>query len=335
MNHSRTPKTALALYQAMLRIRMVELEIAKRYAEQKMRCPVHLSVGQEGAAVGVCAALHREDAAFSTHRSHGHYLAKGGNLNAMIGELHGKSNGCCGGRGGSMHLYDTSAGMHSSVPIVGSNIPLAVGAALSFKQRRLRNCAVAFLGDGAAEEGVFHESLNFAKTQNLPVLFVLENNLYSVYTPLSERQPNLPLTRFADAHGISARKVNGSDVVETHQATLEALAHIDKSEGPQLLVIDTYRYHAHCGPEIDDDLGYRPQAEVTAWQGRCPVETLEARLNQSGELDARSKVELVTAIESEISDAFDAAYLAPLPDPSSAEHFVYASKHSKLELVHG
>ena len=165
----------LDIYKNMLRIRLVEEEIAKRYSEQNMRCPVHLSIGQEAIASGVMYNLNKEDKIYSTHRCHAHYLAKGGDLNKMISELHGKASGCCGGRGGSMHLFDDQAGIMSSLPIVGSVIPLAVGNALTFKLKKEKLVSAVFFGDGAIEEGVYHESANFAKIQSLPVLFICEN----------------------------------------------------------------------------------------------------------------------------------------------------------------
>ncbi|MBC8068677.1 MAG: thiamine pyrophosphate-dependent dehydrogenase E1 component subunit alpha, partial [Deltaproteobacteria bacterium] len=201
------------LFRQMLRIRRIEEEIARRYADQQMRCPVHLSVGQEAAAVGACSVLRPSDPIVSTHRCHGHYLAKGGNLNAMIAELHGKLTGCCSGRGGSMHLFDHEAGVLASVPIVGGNVPLAVGAALAAKQCGRPDVAVAFFGDGALEEGVVHESANFAGCNRLPVVFFLENNRYSVYTPLEQRQPVRSMLAFGELHGLEAAAVDGNDVL--------------------------------------------------------------------------------------------------------------------------
>ena len=171
-----------------------------------MRCPVHLSVGQEAAAVGACAALRPDDRIVSTHRCHGHYLAKGGDLAAMIAELHGKQTGCCGGRGGSMHLFDERAGVVASVPVVGSSIPLGVGIALNFQQRGEDKVCVAFLGDAAVEEGAFHEAANFAVVHRLPVIFLVENNLYSVYTRIEQRQPERPLAQLAAPTACRARR---------------------------------------------------------------------------------------------------------------------------------
>ena len=183
-----TEKKINLLYQ-MLRIRMIEESLAENYSKQKMRTPVHLSIGQEAAAAASGAVLNKTDYAVSSHRAHAHYLAKGGNLNAMIAEIHGKVTGCCRGRGGSMHLIDQSVGFMGSTAIVGNTIPIGVGLGLSLQLNQGNNISCIYLGDGAIEEGVFYESLNFAVLKKLPVLFICENNLYSVYTPLHKRQP--------------------------------------------------------------------------------------------------------------------------------------------------
>ena len=221
-NPNRDHDLARCLYRSMLNIRLVEEGIAERYDEQEMRCPVHLSIGQEAAASGVGLALHEKDRIFSTHRSHAHYLAKGGDLRAMLAEIYGKAEGCVGGRGGSMHLMDPNAGMMASIPIVGSCIPLAVGTALSDAIDGNNRVSIAYLGDASIEEGVFHESANFARLRDLPVLFVCENNLYSVYSHLEIRQPDRPLTAVAAAHNIRASHHDGNDVEAVHRATIQA-----------------------------------------------------------------------------------------------------------------
>lgn len=312
----------LELYRQMLRIRMVEEEIARRYADQEMRCPVHLSIGQEAAAVGACACLRSDDVVFTTHRSHGHYLAKGGDLSAMIAELHGRQTGCCGGRGGSMHLFDDAAGVFASVPIVASNVPLAVGAALAFVQRREPRVAVAFLGDAAMEEGVVHESLNLAACHHLPVVFFVENNLYSVYTRLDARQPDAPLERFAAAHGIVSASVDGNDVAAVDAQMRVAVERARGGGGPSLVVAATYRLVEHCGPQRDDHLGYRPPEEVERWSERCPLRVFERR-SAAWEVEARSQMR--RTIEEEIAAAFAAASAAPFPAPESAMDHVYAT----------
>ena len=314
----------LTLYRDLLRLRLVEETIASRYSEQEMRCPVHLSVGQEASAVGACSPLTERDVIVSTHRSHGHYLAKGGSLIAMLSEIYGKETGCCGGRGGSMHLFDKKAGVLASVPIVGSTIPLGVGAALTFQQRGEPRVSMVFLGDAATEEGVFHESLNFASLLNLPVVFFVENNLYSVYTHIRERQPQRPLTAYAKAHGMPSIRVDGNDVLVVREAAQEMVERARQNEGPSLIVADTYRWREHCGPSYDNDLGYRTMSEFKEWEYLCPVKKLREHLVDLGFLSDKIAARVTEAIETEINEAFDSARKAPFPSPESAGLRVYA-----------
>ena len=314
----------LTLYRDLLRLRLVEETIASRYSEQEMRCPVHLSVGQEASAVGACSPLTEKDVIVSTHRSHGHYLAKGGSLIAMLSEIYGKETGCCGGRGGSMHLFDKKAGVLASVPIVGSTIPLGVGAALTFQQRGESRVSMVFLGDAATEEGVFHESLNFASLLNLPVVFFVENNLYSVYTHIRERQPQRPLTAYAKAHGMPSMRVDGNDVLVVREAAQEMVERARQNEGPSLIVADTYRWREHCGPSYDNDLGYRTMSEFKDWEHLCPVKKLREHLVDLDFLSDKITAGLTEQLETEINEAFESARKAPFPLPESAGLRVYA-----------
>jgi pyruvate dehydrogenase E1 component alpha subunit len=322
------PATLTRLFREMLRIRMVEEEIATRYGgpndDQKMRCPVHLSIGQEAVAVGVSAALTAGDQIVSTHRCHAHYLAKGGNLNAMLGELMGKVTGCCGGRGGSMHLFDLDAGVLLSLPIVAASIPVGVGAAFAFQQEGKPNVAVVYLGDASLEEGVYHESANFAALKKLPVVFVCENNLYSVYTALADRQPSRLLTDLGSAHGMRAAQVDGNDVRAVHAAASAAVARARAGEGPSFILADTYRWREHCGPNYDNDLGYREVAEFEHWRARDPVALLRNELRALKLMSASGEERLAAEIRREIESAFAAAEAAPMPDPAGAARGVYA-----------
>lgn len=312
------------MHSDMLRIRMVEEGIADRYAEQDMRCPVHLSIGQEAAAVGVCHALLHTDRVFSTHRCHAHYLAMDGNLNAMLAEIYGKATGCLGGRGGSMHLSDPDKGLIASVPIVASSIPLAVGTALSDQIDGNNNVSVTFFGDASVEEGVFHESANFASLRKLPVIFVCENNLYSVYTPLKDRQPQRPLTDLAVAHGMHSIHVDGNDVLAVFNASQEAVARAREGKGPTFLLLDTYRWREHCGPGFDNHIGYRTEAEYETWHTRCPIEASRANLQGQKLLSQAEEHALMAGFKHEIDMAFEFAKSAPLPEPSWAAAHVYA-----------
>lgn len=314
----------LRMYRDMIRIRMVEETIAERYAEQEMRCPVHLSIGQEAIAVGACHALRHTDRVFSTHRCHAHYLAMDGDLKAMLAEIYGKAAGCSGGRGGSMHLTDPDKGMIASVPIVASSIPLAVGAALADQIDGKKSVSVAFIGDASVEEGVFHESANFASLRKLPVLFVCENNLYSVYTPLKDRQPPRSLTELARAHGMSCVSANGNDVVAVFKAAQEAVERARQGGGPTFLLFDTYRWREHCGPAFDNHIGYRTEAEYETWRTRCPIEASRAKLNSQKLLTPADEALMAAEFKREIDMAFEFAKAAPLPEPSQAVAHVYA-----------
>lgn len=314
----------VSLYRQMMRIRIVEETIARHYSEQEMRCPVHLSVGQEAVAAGVCAALRRDDLAVSTHRAHAHYLAKGGSLKAMMAEIYGKATGCCGGRGGSMHLFDLDAGMLASVPIVASSIPVGVGAALAIAQKGSDQVVAVFFGDAAVEEGVFHESANFAKVKSLPVLFVCENNLYSVYTGLADRQPDRPLSDIAKAHAMPAYREDGNDPTAVHAAAVVAAAAARDGGGPSFLVLDTYRWLEHCGPNFDNTIGYRSETEFESWKLRCPVERQRQALTARGLWDDGQEVRLKAEIAAEVADAFVFAKQSPFPAHNKASEAVYA-----------
>lgn len=320
------PDALLGYFRAMLRIRMVEEEIAARYPveEQKMRCPVHLSIGQEAIAVGVSAALRSDDQVVSNHRCHAHYLAKGGDLEAMLAELYGKAAGCCGGRGGSMHLFDSAAGVLLSLPIVGASVPIGVGAALAFKQQGRDAVAVIYLGDAGLEEGVYHESANFAALHSLPAVFVCENNLYSVYTHLEERQPPRPLVEMGRVHGLASCHVDGNDLRAVARAAGEAVERARDGGGASFILADTYRWREHCGPFYDNDIGYRTEDEFQAWRRRDPIARLRRLLTEAGLLDAEREAEMARAAEDEITQAFQFAEAAPFPEPDSAAGGVYA-----------
>lgn len=316
--------TPLTLFKEMLYIRAVEETIADRYAEQRMRCPVHLSIGQEAVAVGVSQALTRTDRVFSTHRCHAHYLAKGGDLKRMLAEIYGKAAGCCQGRGGSMHLTDPDEGMIASVPIVASSIPLAVGSALAAKIDRNQIVSVAYIGDGSVEEGVFHESANFASLARLPVLFVCENNFYSVYTPLKERQPERAMARLAEGHGIKCVTTDGNDVGKVFRAATDAVEYARGGNGPVFLDLETYRWREHCGVNYDNHIGYRTEEEFLEWKERDPLGRLRAKLYADGDMSDEQEAELRREYQRTIDEAFVFAEGAPLPTPDQVSQFVYA-----------
>lgn len=319
------PETRLRLLTGMLRIRRIEEAVASRYAEQEMRCPVHLSVGQEATAVGVSARLSGTDLVLSAHRSHAHYLAKGGDLAAMLGELYGKETGCAKGRGGSMHLFDLEAGVIAAVPIVGSSLPIGVGVAWGIRTKGLEDVVVIYLGDGATEEGAFAESLDFASLKGLPVLFVCENNQYSVYTSLHERQSaRRSICQVAEAHGVTALQGDGNNVEEVFSLAGRAIEHIMTHKEPFLLELSTYRWLEHCGSISDDHLGYRPDGELAGWLERCPIAMQRDSLLQASLLTEEKLAAMEIEICREIEAGFRSAKAGDFPAASELFKHVYA-----------
>ncbi|TLM80564.1 MAG: thiamine pyrophosphate-dependent dehydrogenase E1 component subunit alpha [Actinobacteria bacterium] len=258
----------------MLRIRIVEERIGEVYPAGEMRTPTHFCIGQEATPVGVCDVLRPDDVLHFSHRTHGWYLAKGGDLDAMVAEFFGRATGCAKGWGGSMHLIDLDVGLMGSSSILGGTIGHAVGSALAFKMRGEQRVAVAAFGDAAVEEGIFAESVNWAVITRAPVVFVCENNLYSSQSPLHVRQPDIPIHERVEGFGIPATRVDGNDVVAVRSAAAEAVERGRAGGGPSFIEALTYRWRGHVGPEEDDHLGYRSVAEVDEWKARCPVDRL-------------------------------------------------------------
>lgn len=316
--------TLYSLLYSMLRIRIVQEKIAELYPEQEMRCPVHLCIGQEAVAAGVCANLSRNDYVLSNHRSHGHYLAKGGDLKTMMAEIYGKATGCSGGKGGSMHLIDLSAGFLGATPIVGSTIPIAVGVAFGSVMKNKDSVAAVFFGDAASEEGVFHESLNFASLKNLPVIFICENNLYAVNTPLSPRQPQREIFSLAKGHVVDAFQVDGNDAIEIYEAAKDAVSKARNGNGPTLLECKTYRWREHCGPNYDDELGYRTLDEINQWKNRDPIEKLKKYMMSNGIKPDEQISVMSQKIEGEMEEAVTFARESPFPRQEQLPEHVYA-----------
>ena len=314
-------------YCVVLRIRLIEEAIAAKYSEQEMRCPTHLSIGQELPPTIICSFLSPNDKAYSSHRAHAHYLAKGGDLNKLIAELYGKKTGCTGGRGGSMHLTDLSVGFIASIAIVGNSIPLAVGNALHQKRLSPEGLTVSYFGEGATEEGAFYEAANFAALKKLPVLFACENNRYSVYSPLSVRQPSQrSIFELTKAIGVASFCTNGNEFTQCHSVTKQAINHIRSGKGPAFIEYETYRHREHCGPNFDDDLNYRPQQEVEQWLDKDPITMLEKTLSEQYKpaIWASKKSNLIQEIQKEIQAAFTFAKQSEFGEPSNNMEFLYA-----------
>jgi TPP-dependent pyruvate/acetoin dehydrogenase alpha subunit len=324
-----TPEVSKALLSQMKRIRLVEEEIARRYPDGAMRCPVHLSVGQEGVAAAVGLALAQEDLAVGGHRAHAHYLAKRGNLKAMLAEIYGKASGCSGGKGGSMHLIDESAGFMGSTAIVGGTVPVGVGLAYGMKLKRSGQVSCIFHGDAVVETGVFFESANFAALKNLPVLFLCENNLYSVYSPLSVRQPaGRSISAMVAGMGIRSESGDGNDVRVVYEKVSSALAEIRAGGGPRFLEFSTYRWLEHCGPNYDNHIGYRTEAEYEHWRAQEPIGRFQAALLFEGMISDVELRQMDAAVTQEVVDAFVFAESAARPSAECAYTDLYSLAQS-------
>lgn len=310
------------IYLRSYKIRQTEEEIAKRYKEQEMRCPTHLSIGQELVPSIYAQFVDKYDYAVSTHRAHAHYLAKGGDLNSMIAEIYGKKTGCSQGLGGSMHLIDKKVGFMGSTAIVGGTIPLGVGLGLSIQIKNEKNISTVFLGDGSTEEGVFYESLNFAAVRELPVLFICENNLYSVYSNLEVRQPkNRKIYELAKAIGIESSHANGYEIEESYNSLKEAISFVKNKHKPFFIELDTYRFREHCGPNFDNDIGYRDIKEYEKFLNNDPFVKLRNYL-----LEKNMKSEILDEekrIDKEISNAFLFAKNSEWPDSEKLHTYLF------------
>lgn len=297
-------------YRELFRIRRVEEEIARIYPSDKIQSPVHLSIGQEAIAVGVCQALDPGDVVFGTYRSHALYLAKGGNLKAMMAELYGKVTGSAKGKGGSMHLADPEAGVLGTSAVVGTSIPQAVGYAYALKLQGRPNVVASFFGDGAVDEGVFHESMNFAALKRVPVIFVCENNFYAIHSRQGDRQPIQNITERARTYGMSAERIEEDDVCAIHDKVKQARqAIVENGSGPMFFECHTYRWKEHVGPGDDFDKGYRTMDEAKKWMERDQIQVVGARLDP----EVRASIE--SEIEAEIVEAFRFAEASPAPGP--------------------
>jgi TPP-dependent pyruvate/acetoin dehydrogenase alpha subunit len=311
------PETAdlAGLYRRMVLIRRFEERVYHLFLEGEIPGTLHQYQGQEAVAVGVCDVLRPDDWITSTHRPHGHALAKGVSTRGALAELYGKETGCCRGRGGSMHLGDLDVGMLPAIAIVGGANTVVTGLGLAFKLQRTDRIAVCFFGEGAVSEGAFHEGLNFAVVQRLPVVFVCENNLYGASTPFHQISPVGDVADRAPAYGVPSRIVDGMDVLAVREAAAEAADRARAGNGPTLLECKTYRFTGHSR---SDARGYRSREEEAEWQARDPIPRLRAEL---AEADA-ARIE--TEVEAELDDAVEFARSSPDPDPDELALDVYA-----------
>lgn len=307
------------IYHSLRRIRRIEEEVARVYPTDKIKSPVHLSIGQEAASVGVIDVLGPDDAVSGSYRGHAVYLAKGGSAGGMIAEMYGKSGGCAQGKGGSMHLVSAEHNVLGASAVVGTHIPLAAGYALAQKRRKTKNVVAVFFGDGASEEGCFYETLNFAALHKLPLLFVCENNGYAIHEPQTKRWATTKLCERVATYDIPAHQVPDMDVLRIRELTAELVAGMREGSGPAFLEIKTYRWREHVGPAEDYNQGYRDRKEMEPWVKNDQVERLAQMVSPA----ARAAID--EAVEKEIVEAFEFAENSPIPQSKELFTHVYAN----------
>jgi TPP-dependent pyruvate/acetoin dehydrogenase alpha subunit len=306
----------------MVRIRLFELKVQEVYRSGVMPGFIHLYVGEEAVAAGVCHDLSRDDYVTSTHRGHGHAIAKGVQMGPVFAEIWGKSNGCNGGRGGSMHIYDPDYGFLGTNGIVGASVPLGAGAALGAQVRRTGQVAVSFFGDGAVNNCAFHEGVNLASIWNLPVVFVCENNLYATETPFEKATRNTDVASRGGAYGISGVSVDGNDVIAVYEAAKEAISGVRSGKGPTLIECRTYRPLGHF--EGDPGFGYRTKEEIADWKKRDPIDLFRTRILAEGLASSDNLTDIWSRAETEVEAAYEYAKSGKDGEPSSVADFVFA-----------
>ena len=321
------PEKLLEMHRQMVRIRLFEETAGKLMEKGQMPGFLHLYVGQEAVAVGTCEALRLDDFITSTHRGHGHLVAKGGNLHEMMAELMGKATGSCGGKGGSMHINDLRLGMLGANGIVGAGVPIAVGAGFRNKYLGTDQVSVSFFGDASTNIGAFHEAANMACALHLPVVFVCEHNMYGEYTPTDRAMVVADIVDRAAGYGMPGVIVDGMDVVAVHEAVTEAVDRARRGEGPSLVEAKTYRFYNHHGIQ-NLGLKYRPDDEVLAWKERDPIFSFEDRMVKSGRL-TRDQIEASWAgVRADIEAAIEFAENSPFPEPEALMQGVYSEVQS-------
>lgn len=314
-----------ALYKMIL-IRRSEEIIGEHVEKGLIRCPCHLSIGQEAIPVGVSQFLSKSDYVFGNHRSHGHYLAMNQDVHSLFAEVLGKITGCSKGMGGSMHIISRDTGFIGSVPIISATIPVAVGAALSVKLRGANSIAVSYFGDGTTEEGSFHESLNLASYYKLPILFVCENNLFSSHMHINERQPFDSVARFAHAHGIEHKSIDGNDVNIVFKTAKYAVGYVRNGNGPFFIEAVTYRWRGHVGPDENIDVGLRRKEDLREWRKRDPIGRLLKNMILNNLISEDENEKVSNNIDRLVKKEWDRAIQDPYPEHAQLLDTVYFNK---------
>jgi len=324
MNISLDENFCLKLYEKMLTIRMFEEKAIELFEHNLIRGNVHPCIGQEAVSVGVCSSLRRDDYMLNTHRGHGNCIAKGADLKLMMAELLGKSTGYCKGKGGSMHIADFEGGNLGANGIVGGGIPIAVGAGISIQNRGTDQVVACFFGDGATNQGTFHESLNLAALWRLPIIFVCENNLYALSTPVGEAISVPRISDRATAYGIPGISLDGNDIIEVYLKTKEAVERARAGKGPTLLDCITYRFFGHFTGDPGRGITYRSKEEMDQWLNRCPVKQFKERLVQEKIMTEETGKAIEAKVKASIEEAVQFAKESPFPSPEEAAQDLFS-----------
>ena len=316
-------ETLKKIYCNLVKIRKFEEKIIELYPKQEIKCPVHLYIGQEAIAVGFCMHLNKDDYVFSNHRNHGHLIAKGVDLKPIFAELYGKKTGCSSGKGGSMHLISMENSIMGTSAIVGGGIPIAVGTALASKMIGNGNIAVVFFGDGAVDEGVFYECLNFSALKKLPIIFVCENNLYATNSPQKVRQINQDIYKIAEFFLMPGVLIDGNNVFEVYKTAEKYIKKARNGDGPSLIEARTYRWRTHVGPETDIEKGFRNKEEVEEWLKKCPLKKFKEIISENNLIKKEELEDIDKKVNDEIMSALDFALSSPYPQEEDLYKNVY------------
>ncbi len=327
MSGKHSTKTLKDLYRMMVTIRLAEESFVEPIVSKEILCPVHLYSGQEAIAAGICANLRTEDYVFGSHRSHGHYLAKGGDLRSMVAEIYCRETGCAKGRGGSMHLVAPEKGVMAIAPIVGGTVSLALGCALASYANREKRVTVSFFGDGAVGEGAVLESMNYAAMMKLPIIFACENNYYSTHLPISEcRKSDIDIVKLALPFGMTGMKVDGNDVVKVYEASKKAVQLCRAGKGPVFMEFLTYRMRGHVGP--DDNIqgsrtDIRPKKEIENWRKKDPIRRLENYMRKSGTAISKELRRIESEVQEQVVEAHAFAKQSAFPQTGELMRYVF------------
>tara|TARA_B100000029_G_scaffold285837_1_gene279639 strand:- start:694 stop:1725 length:1032 start_codon:yes stop_codon:yes gene_type:complete len=313
-----------SMLKKMIIIRKAEEKISENVENGIIKCPSHLGIGQEAIAVASALCMKNGDKAFGAHRSHPHFLALNDDTFSLFAEVLGRVDGCSQGMGGSMHIIDIENGFYGSVPIVGATIPIATGSALAAKMTNKGSIAISFFGDGACEEGVLHESLNFASLMNLPIIFVCENNLFSSHLRIDHRQPALNPSRFAKSHEIDSVILDGNNISELYNYMIDCYNNIRKNPRPVFIEAMTYRWKGHVGHREDEDVGVKRSQDLKKWKDRDPIKLLKNEMLKNNIISDEEYNKLVQEIDKKIKDDWNKALKSPYPNKNNLLNFVYS-----------